>query len=326
MKKDFWFIVISVLGLMASYYLLNHDINIEYGARGDSLCNINETIDCDQVSLSKYSKVFNIPVASLGAGFYIVVILLTLIQIFSGDAVKQFALSFRFILLAFSVITSIFLGYVSIFKVEAICIFCFFTYLCNIALFIIALIGIKKVGMKKLFSDLFLVLSKKIEIKQRLVIVFILFNLLLIMLSNIFFSDFLRNLYASDKKEKASSNYKMVDNITVITANEAYNNFFGKKNVVFIDNRPSSKFKSGHVKGAINLTYESPSGYNVMTKDILLKVAKDKTIVFYCTGFNRAYYASKVAIESWDFDRNKIFWLKEGFFKWNMENYPIESN
>ena len=156
MKKDLLIILISFLGLIASYYLLIHDIRLESGAEVNSICAINEFIDCDAVSLSVYSKIFGIAVASLGAGYYLSLLLLTTIRLLTASPViKSFILSTTFILTAISVITSIFLGYISLFKISALCIFCFFTYFCNIFLFIISLILIKGIKMRQLFSNLF---------------------------------------------------------------------------------------------------------------------------------------------------------------------------
>ena len=164
-----------------------------------------------------------------------------------------------------------------------------------------------------------------VEFGKRLFMFLLLFNMLLIMLVNIFASDFIRRVYASGVSSETPLSYEQIDNILVITAAEAHNNFFEQKDVVFIDNRPSYKFKAGHIKNAINLSYEAPeSDNNVMTKDQLAEIAKDKKIVFYCTGFNRAYYAAKIAIEKWGFDKNKIFWFKDGFYEWNKNGYPIE--
>jgi len=78
-----------------------------------------------------------------------------------------------------------------------------------------------------------------------------------------------------------------------------------------IDNRPKEKFLAGHIKGAINLTYHSEgSPENVLNQKILAEINKKKKIIFYCTGYDRAYNASKIAITKWKIPQDRIIWLK----------------
>lgn len=90
----------------------------------------------------------------------------------------------------------------------------------------------------------------------------------------------------------------------------------GKEGVVLIDNRPEHKFNKGHIKGAVNLPFfmkDHPT--NKMTKENLLKAVNGKKIVvFYCSGYKRAYYAAKQA-EEWGIKAD-IYWYKNGFEEW----------
>lgn len=109
----------------------------------------------------------------------------------------------------------------------------------------------------------------------------------------------------------------------VITAQEAKEKFFGKSDVVFIDNRPDAKFCDGRIPGAVNLIYFAPgSAENRMTKESLKPYA-GKKLVFYCSGKDRAKHAVETA-RSWGIDPKLIFWLKEGFPVWRQKGYPVE--
>lgn len=95
-----------------------------------------------------------------------------------------------------------------------------------------------------------------------------------------------------------------------------------KRGAVFIDNRPAYKFSHGHIKGAINLPYfiaNDPE--NRMTKnDLVQAIGENKTVVFYCTGMERAYHALKQA-QQWGVTAD-MYWYKNGFEEWKMFHPP----
>ncbi len=109
----------------------------------------------------------------------------------------------------------------------------------------------------------------------------------------------------------------------IITAKEAKEKYFGKSEVVFIDNRTPEKYCEGHIPGAVNLPYFAPGHpTNAMTKESLKSYA-GKTLIFYCSGADRAKHAVEAA-RGWGIDPKKILWLKEGFPAWQKAGYPVE--
>lgn len=103
--------------------------------------------------------------------------------------------------------------------------------------------------------------------------------------------------------------------VNIIDAFEMQN-MLKRNDVVIIDNRPEEMFSSGHILGAINLPYKDPHDPgNVMTERMLKNAAKDKIVVFYCTGNLRAYHAAIQAMK-WGFNPDFIFWYKEGYRDW----------
>lgn len=87
-----------------------------------------------------------------------------------------------------------------------------------------------------------------------------------------------------------------------------------QENVVLIDNRPPVMFEAGHLPNALSMTYFKPgSPQNQMNRDMLTPY-KGKTLIFYCSGRNRAYHAAMKAIE-WDISPH-IFWFKGGWNDW----------
>lgn len=98
----------------------------------------------------------------------------------------------------------------------------------------------------------------------------------------------------------ATSNLR-ADAVNTISSKDVYNIVStNKSDYVLIDTRPQSKYIKEHINGALNYEYNDEFyKANVLTKKI----------IFYCTGNNRAYWASKIAIEKWNFP--KIIKLRE---------------
>ncbi len=67
----------AAMGLGVSLYLGRQ----HHPANGSSLCNVNETFNCDVVNTSAASELFGIPIAFLGSGFYAGVFALALLAL-----------------------------------------------------------------------------------------------------------------------------------------------------------------------------------------------------------------------------------------------------
>jgi len=69
--------------------------------------------------------------------------------------------------------------------------------------------------------------------------------------------------------------------IRIISAKELHSHYLNNEKYTIIDNRPESKYRMGHIPKAINLTYfRDGSPANVLNKETLLEVAKNKTVIF----------------------------------------------
>jgi rhodanese-related sulfurtransferase len=114
--------------------------------------------------------------------------------------------------------------------------------------------------------------------------------------------------------------------INIIRAEDVHKIISSDKNeYVLIDTRPSFKYLKEHIKGALNYEYYKKAYKgNVLRKDILEKVSKNKKIIFYCTGNKRAYFAAKVSIEKWGFPKKRIYWFKGGIIEWKQKKYKTK--
>ncbi len=110
-------------------YLALHHYGLIFGLSATSLCQISQSINCDGAALSTYSEFLGIPIALFGASFSLVLFVILLMLKFDWlDETPTLTQSIQFLLLI-SAILSVFLGYISVFKLGIICPFCFLSYI-----------------------------------------------------------------------------------------------------------------------------------------------------------------------------------------------------
>lgn len=125
------------IGLAISVYLTLHHYRMMSGLpEYQSFCAISEYIDCDMVNSSSYSEFNGLPIALFGAGVYASIIGLMSLSIFvRGIVIEQYMNLISLIGLA-SFGISIYLAYVSVFILHAICFLCVITYFINLFIFL----------------------------------------------------------------------------------------------------------------------------------------------------------------------------------------------
>ncbi len=127
------------LGLLVSLYLSHHHIEVKSSLQvGPSICSFDEVFDCDSVAQSSHSEVFGVPVAFLGAFFYASILLLFLFTRDVEKSIRRSVNAIVFVILSFTLISSLYLAYYSYVDLGKVCIFCTLLYLVNIALFFLA--------------------------------------------------------------------------------------------------------------------------------------------------------------------------------------------
>jgi protein-disulfide isomerase len=119
-------LVLSLLsGAALSVYYLWH----MWVPSGDSLCGISETINCQASSQSIFARVGPLPVALLGAAFYLAG--LVLVRRARPDDAEVGNLRLLHILFGVSVLYSVFLGGISALVLKTICPVCTLMYMAN---------------------------------------------------------------------------------------------------------------------------------------------------------------------------------------------------
>jgi rhodanese-related sulfurtransferase len=104
--------------------------------------------------------------------------------------------------------------------------------------------------------------------------------------------------------------------ITVITPEEMQF-FLESDNVQLIDVRSREQFDKGHIEGAQNIDFLSPTFFEDINK-----LDKDKPVYLYCNSGNRS---SKCAEKMIEIGFIKIYDLDGGFSKWQHEGFEIQN-
>jgi rhodanese-related sulfurtransferase len=97
---------------------------------------------------------------------------------------------------------------------------------------------------------------------------------------------------------------------------------FQLKNTVFLDSRYPEDFKSGHIKGAINLPYEE---FEEHAPQILPKLPKDEEIITYCDG-SECETSLLLARELMDLGYRDVKVFFGGWQEWEKAGLSVETD
>jgi vitamin-K-epoxide reductase (warfarin-sensitive) len=121
-------VVLSGIGLLLSLYALYVKRALANNKNYHALCDISEQVSCTKTIGSRYGSLFLIPNSAFGIVFYGMMMLL--------GAFDEMRAVFWLSLLA--VIGSVYLAYVSLFKLRIVCPVCVAVYALNAALVFLA--------------------------------------------------------------------------------------------------------------------------------------------------------------------------------------------
>lgn len=131
---SWWFAALSFIGFLdASYLVAKHYL-------GTAL-NCPFFGNCEQVTTSQYAVIGGVPVALLGAIYYLIVFILAIAYLDSENK-KILYFAARFTILGF--LASLWFLYLQLFVIGAICIYCVLSAITSMALFVFGLVVIKK--------------------------------------------------------------------------------------------------------------------------------------------------------------------------------------
>jgi protein-disulfide isomerase/uncharacterized membrane protein len=126
----------SLVGLGASAAAAYTHYHLLYDPAYRSFCDVNETISCTQVYLSRFSTFRGIPVALFGATVFVGAALLSISGLTARSAVRENVPGYLFVLSTLSLAVILYLGYASFVLLKAVCLLCLTTYAAVIGLFV----------------------------------------------------------------------------------------------------------------------------------------------------------------------------------------------
>jgi hypothetical protein len=127
-------------------------------------------------------------------------------------------------------------------------------------------------------------------------------------------------------KKFLSKSIKVLPNgIKIWDEEEAINNLNRmNRRILWVDTRPSSMWRSGTIKNAVNLVYHKNEKLlfsrekKKLTRGSLNRVRRGKTkIVFFCQGpkCHRSYNAALRSVQKWGIPASQVVWLRGGYPK-----------
>lgn len=122
--------VLALIGASVSAYL----IYLHYKPEASKICTLNDFINCDIVNKSVYATLFGIPVSVIGFIGYGVI---------GVSALKKVQPLLQILSLG-ALLFSLYLTYVELFVLQAICLFCVASQLIILGIFILSIIAWKK--------------------------------------------------------------------------------------------------------------------------------------------------------------------------------------
>jgi uncharacterized membrane protein/protein-disulfide isomerase len=128
----------ALVGLGASAAAAYTHYHLLYDPSYRSFCDVNETISCTQVYLSRFSTVRGIPVALFGATGFVAFALLATSALTARPAVRESVPGYMFVLATLSLAVILYLGYASFVLLKAVCLLCLTTYAAVIGLFLVS--------------------------------------------------------------------------------------------------------------------------------------------------------------------------------------------
>lgn len=125
-------IVLAIIGLIDSVYLTWVKYTDQY-----ALC--GPIGNCESVNTSQYSEIFGIPIALLGAGAYLVIIVLLLVES-RNEFMHEYSSLLVFGISLIGVLYSIYLTYIEIAVLRAICPYCVISAIVLVLLLVLSTI------------------------------------------------------------------------------------------------------------------------------------------------------------------------------------------
>jgi uncharacterized membrane protein len=130
--------LIALAGMFVALYLTLYKL----GYIGTLACAVGS---CEKVQTSKWATFLGIPVGAWGVGYYVGVLVVSLIGLSPGYAERRSISQLLVGMTAMGVMFSLWLTYLELFVIDAICMYCVISAILAIALFAISWLDLRDV-------------------------------------------------------------------------------------------------------------------------------------------------------------------------------------
>lgn len=137
-------LILSFVGFIDATYL-----SIEHFLGQVPPCNIS-VFNCASVTQSQYSLIFGIPVALFGSVYYLVMLIVSIFTLSGG--ISKYLKLFLVFLTPVGFIFSLYFLSIQAFIIKAWCVYCVFSALVSIALFVLCIVWIKMLRKMEYFE------------------------------------------------------------------------------------------------------------------------------------------------------------------------------
>ncbi|MBN2803200.1 MAG: thioredoxin domain-containing protein [Deltaproteobacteria bacterium] len=148
---------LCLIGIGVSAELTRIHILVHTDPDYHSVCAMSEWVNCETVAISPYSVFAGLPVSVWGTGGYVIMFVLALWGLSRKRIHTAWPIGFLMILSTFSLMVSVALAYISVTKIDSVCLFCISSYVINFLLFVLCIVAVKRsnsVFGKLLMSDI----------------------------------------------------------------------------------------------------------------------------------------------------------------------------
>lgn len=147
-------IVSLVISIGVFAYLTYHHYSLKLGLDTGSLCQISAKVNCDAAASSSYAEISSIPISLIGLAFAGFMTVFFLIVKFGLVELSNYTKSLFITLFTASFLFSIFLGFITLTQLKAVCPFCLAGYILSIIQLILVIGFFKSPDFKFSFSQM----------------------------------------------------------------------------------------------------------------------------------------------------------------------------
>ena len=131
-------VVLALIGLVASLASLYVHYRLLATPGYDSFCDVSATVSCTDAYLSKYGSFMGLPVALLGAIWFVFVLLLAWLEMAGPPSMRESIPAYLFLASTIALAIILYLAYAAFFILKVVCLLCLTTYVAVIGLFVVS--------------------------------------------------------------------------------------------------------------------------------------------------------------------------------------------